>query len=381
MSPLDPTRMLDEIKSWVAIESPTGAAAEVSRLMALVGRQFAAIGFDVRTVPGRNGYGDNLLIQTPWGGDGPGILVLAHLDTVHPLGTLEQHAALPRRGRPRLRARHLRHEGRRLLSLAAARVLAERGTPTPLPIPWVIGADEEVGSPTSRSLIEAAGLRARHVLVTEPARDGGRCVTARKGTARYTIRFHGRPAHSGTRHADGRSAIKEMAHQILALEAMTDHARGVTANVGVVSGGTTFNVVPEHASLLLDIRLPDAEAAKEAVALVEGLRPVDPDVRIDIEGGLVAPALYEDAGDSGAPRPGPAAGPGDRLRAFGRRQRRRQRRQLPRGPAAGAGRAGRRWRRRPHPARAPLDLLAGAARHPAAQAVRDAPLRTIWPAG
>lgn len=289
MSPLDPTRMLDEIKEWVEIESPTGAAAEVSRLMALVGRQFASIGFDVRTVPGRDGYGDNLLIQTPWGGDGPGILVLTHLDTVHPLGTLGSTLPFRIEGDRAYGPGIYDMKGGAFLSLAAARVLAQRGTPTPLPIRWVVGADEEVGSPTSRALIEAAGRHARYVLVTEPARDGGRCVTARKGTARYSIRFHGRPAHSGTRHADGRSAIKEMAHQILKLEAMTDYRRGITANVGVVSGGTTFNVVPEHASLLLDIRLPDAAAAKEAVALVEGLRPVDPDVAIEIEGGLSRP--------------------------------------------------------------------------------------------
>jgi glutamate carboxypeptidase len=289
MSPLDPARMLDEMKSWVLIESPTHAPAEVSRLMALVAGQFRAIGFAVRTVPGERGCGDHLLIESPWGGDGPGILVLAHLDTVHPIGTLGSTLPFRIEGDRAYGPGIYDMKGGAFLSLAAARVLAQNGTPTPLPIRWVIAADEEIGSPTSRGLIEAAGDRARHVLVTEPARDGGKCVTARKGTARYTIRFHGRPAHSGTRHADGRSAVKEMARQILALEAMTDYARGVTANVGVVTGGTTVNVVPEHATLLLDLRVPDAAAAAATVALVEGLRPVDPGVRIEIEGGLNRP--------------------------------------------------------------------------------------------
>jgi glutamate carboxypeptidase len=160
---------------------------------------------------------------------------------------------------------------------------------TPLPVRWLIVADEEVGSPTSRALIEAEGERAKHVLVVEPARNGGKCVTARKGTARYVMRLHGRPAHSGARHQDGRSALRELAHQILKLEALTDYGRGVTVNVGFAQGGTAFNTVPEHAEAWVDVRLPDEAAAALVLPAIE--RPVahDPDLRITVEGGVNRP--------------------------------------------------------------------------------------------
>ncbi|WP_163467280.1 peptidase dimerization domain-containing protein, partial [Haemophilus influenzae] len=113
------------------------------------------------------------------------------------------------------------------------------------PITFLFTPDEEVGSPTSRGIIEEEARKAAFVLVTEPARDGGRIVTARKGVARFVLTTHGRPAHAGARHQDGRSAIREMAHQILAVEGMTDYARGITTTVGLIKGGSAANVTPE----------------------------------------------------------------------------------------------------------------------------------------
>ena len=119
--------------------------------------------------------------------------------------------------------------------------------------------DEEIGSPTTRGLIEEIGRGNRAaVLVTEPAREGGRIVTARKGVGRFEVRLEGRPAHSGARHADGRSAIREAAHQILAIEAMTDYARGITTSVALIGGGTAANVIPQHAWFSIDLRVTSA---------------------------------------------------------------------------------------------------------------------------
>src|SRR5262249_57710494 len=116
-------------------------------------------------------------------------------------------------------------------------------------------ADEEVGSPTSREIIEREARNAKYVLVTEPAREGGKVVTARKGTARFEVRIKGQAAHSGSRHQDGRSAVRELARQILAIEAFTNYALGVTTNVGVISGGSRANVVPEEAVAEVDMRV------------------------------------------------------------------------------------------------------------------------------
>ena len=115
-------------------------------------------------------------------------------------------------------------------------------------------SDEEIGSPTSRALIEAEGQKARFVLVTEPARDGGKIVTGRKGVARFEVFVKGVPAHPGSRPEDGRSAIRELGHIILALDALNDVKRGISVNVGVIRGGTKPNVVAEDAYAEVDLR-------------------------------------------------------------------------------------------------------------------------------
>jgi glutamate carboxypeptidase len=152
-----------------------------------------------------------------------------------------------------------------------------------------------VGSPTSRALIESLARQTRYVLVTEPAREGGKIVTARKGTARFVMRITGAPAHSGSRHQDGRSAVRELAHQILALEGFTDYARGVTVNVGVIGGGTRENVVPEEAFARIDMRVPSPALADEMVARVLGLKAQGEGVTVAVTGGLNRPPYEKSA--------------------------------------------------------------------------------------
>ena len=192
----------------------------------------------IERVPGRNGFADNLIVRNQAAGEGSGIVILSHIDTVHPVGTLRS-ARLPfRRDGDRLYGPGLFDmKGGAYLALEAFRQVA-RAKSAKLPVTYVFTPDEEVGSPTSRHIIEREAKGARYVLVTEPARDGGKVVTARKGVGRFEMKTTGVPAHSGARHQDGRSAIKEMARQILAMEDMTDYARGVTTTVGVIAGGT-----------------------------------------------------------------------------------------------------------------------------------------------
>src|SRR5690606_6342375 len=163
---------------------------------------------------------------------------------------------------------------------------------TSLPVDLVLLPDEETGSHRSRIAIEAFARKSRYALVCEPARaDEGRCVTARKGTGFITVKAHGRPAHAGVQHEKGRNAIEEIAHQVLALQPMTDYKRGVTVSVGLIKGGTTPNVVPEHCEIRADFRLPDPEAAGELRAKVQALRARVPDVTLDVQFELNRPPM------------------------------------------------------------------------------------------
>ncbi len=294
--PFDAQALLAEIREWVEIESPTPDAAAVNRMVDKVEAAGRAAGTRIARVAGRDGFGDHLLLSSPWGAeDEKGILVLSHLDTVHDIGTLAGPLPFRVEGDSAFGPGIYDMKGGALIALAALRHLIGTGRPTRLPVRHLFVSDEEVGSNTSRELIEREAARARFVLVTEPAREGGKLVTARKGTARFDIKVTGRPAHSGARHQDGRSAIKELARQILDLEAMTDYATGVTVNVGVIAGGTRANVVAEHASAAVDMRVPNPEIGDAAVARVLALASHDPDVTVEVTGGLNRPGYEKSA--------------------------------------------------------------------------------------
>lgn len=291
---IDPEEILAGIVEWVSIESPSHDAAAVNRMVDRVEEDMRRLEARIERWPGRNGRGDALIARTPWGEE-PGILVMSHLDTVHPIGTL-QTLAIRRDGDSVFGPGIYDMKGGAYLAYYAYRHLVRTGARTPLKITFLFVPDEEIGSGTTRELIEAEARKAKYVLVTEPARDGGRIVTARKGVANFRLRAVGRPSHAGVRHQDGRSAIREMAHQILALEAMTDYERGVTVSVGTVRGGTTTNVVPQFCEIEVDMRVPDAATGAEMTARVLALKPHDPDVTLEISGGMNRPAFTKDEG-------------------------------------------------------------------------------------
>ncbi len=282
--------ILEGLRAWVEIETPTGHVEGINRLMDLAGAEYAALGATLERIPGRDGQGDHLSITLPW--DGPaetkGVLVLSHLDTVHAVGSL---ATMPFRveGDHAYGPGISDMKGGTYIALRAIRTLIEAGRPTPLPIRVLLTSDEETGSETSQALIERAADQAAYVLVTEPARGGGKIVTGRRGVARYTLTTHGRPAHSGSNHQKGRNAIREMAHQVLAVEAMTDHARGLTLNIGQIRGGTSDNTVPEWCTAGLDVRVESRALYEEIDARLRALAPQTPDVTLAIEGGLNRP--------------------------------------------------------------------------------------------
>jgi glutamate carboxypeptidase len=299
----DTEALLAGINRWVAIESKSGDLTGLAAMMGLAEAEFRAGGMLTERIPGRDGQGDHFRTRAPWGGDGPGVLVLCHLDTVHATGTLKINP--------------IRTEGDRaygpgiydmkgcvFIAMTAASSLIEAGRKTPLPLRFLVVSDEEVGSPTSRHLIESEADNARYVLVVEPARDGGKCVTARKGSGRMILTAHGKASHSGLRHQDGESAILEMARQIVAIEAMTNYDTGLTVNVGLIHGGTGVNVIPDRCTAEIDLRMVTPEQGEAAVAHIRNLKPHNPAIRLEVTGGLNRPpfqksntiaALYEHA--------------------------------------------------------------------------------------
>lgn len=286
---LDADEILEGVIRWVEIETPSYDGEAVNQLVDQVEERMAVLGTKIERTPGRDGFGDILKARTPWGGDGAGILVLSHLDTVHPKGSLEDVLKVRRDGDKVYGPGIYDMKAGAYIAHYALRHLVREGKETPLPITFLYIPEEEVGSPTSRTLIEAEAKKNKYVLVTEPAREGGKIVTARKGVLHFFVSVRGRPAHAGSRHMDGRSAIKEMARQILRFEDFTDYEVGITASVGTVQGGTLINVIPAECKAEVDMRVPDAETAKRIVAEVGGFRPFDPDCELEIEGGINRP--------------------------------------------------------------------------------------------
>jgi glutamate carboxypeptidase len=286
---LDAEEILAGILRWVEVETPSHDGKAVNRLVDQVEQAMSLLGTRIVRTPGRDGFGDVLKARTPWGGDKPGILVLSHLDTVHPTGSIDGVLKVRRDGDKVYGPGIYDMKAGAYIAHHALRHLIREGKETPLPITFVYVPEEEIGSPTSRALIEAEGKKNKYVLVTEPAREGGKIVTARKGVARFCVAVKGRPAHAGARHQDGRSAIKEMAKQILRFEALTDYDSGVTASVGLVRGGTGVNVIPAECTAEVDMRMPDAATAERVVAQVLAFNSFDPDCQVTIEGGLNRP--------------------------------------------------------------------------------------------
>ena len=293
----DPENILEGIRRWVEIETPTDEPERVNGLVTLVAEGYRGLPAHVERVAGHSGCGDHLVARSSWGQDAPGILVLSHLDTVHPTGFIDR---LPFRieGDSAFGPGIYDMKGGAYLAYHAFRQLCASGERSALGVTQLYVSDEEIGSPTSRALIEAEGRKAKYVLVTEPARDGGKIVTGRKGVGRFEVFIKGTPAHAGTRPEDGRSAIRELANVITALDSLNDLKRGITVNVGVVSGGTRPNVIAEEAYAEVDLRVPTLAEADDLVAKILALKSRSQGVSVTVSGELNRPP-YE-KGNAGA---------------------------------------------------------------------------------
>jgi glutamate carboxypeptidase len=305
--------LLDAVRAWVEIESPTNDAAGVNRVADHAEGLLRGIGAAIERTPGRDGYGDILIGRAPGAQDGPGLLLLGHMDTVHQSGTF----AYRREGERAYGPGIYDMKGGNAMAVAALQHLHATGRRPRLPVSVMMIPDEEVGSPTSRAAIEAEARRHRAALVVEPSGEGGKFTVARHGIARWHLRTIGRPAHAGAYHAEGRSAVREMAHHILALEALTDHPRNFFVNIGIVQGGTHENMVPAECAAICYALVPTAAEEAELRAAVDALPRHDADVRTEISPGLGRPpygktpaiqALYDHAAALAAECGLPSAG-------------------------------------------------------------------------
>jgi glutamate carboxypeptidase len=293
--PFDTDKILARLRRWVECESPSYEAAAVGRMADIAAGEIAALGADVTRIPGRQGYGDcvRARLAEPDTGEG-GILFVGHLDTVHPLGTLEE---LPWRQSegccfgPGI----LDMKGGIVIALEALAALKQADIERRLPVTILLNSDEEVGSPSTREWVEAEAARHRYVLIAEPARRSGAVVVGRHAVSRFKLVTRGRPSHAGLRLNEGRSAIQEMAHQIIAIDRLSQP--DCTFSTGVVHGGKWVNCVARECEAeLLSVSTSETAQAR-GLKTLRDLRPSAPGTEVEITPGAVRPFWHASAGD------------------------------------------------------------------------------------
>jgi glutamate carboxypeptidase len=292
--PFDSEAMLAGLRAWVECESPTWDAAAVNRMLDLAAREMAAMGASIELVAGRQGFGGCVQAKFPHAKQGePGILIAGHLDTVHPTGTIEK-LKWRRDGNKCYGPGIFDMKGGNYLALEAIRQLARAAVATPLPITVLFTPDEEVGTPSARDLIEAEARRNKYVLVPEPGRPNNGVVTGRYAIARFNLEATGRPSHAGSTLSSGRSAIREMARQILVIDGMT--SEDCTFSVGIVHGGQWVNCVATTCTgeaLSMAKRQADLDRGVERMLALSG---TSNDVAFKVTRGVTRPVWEPDAG-------------------------------------------------------------------------------------
>jgi glutamate carboxypeptidase len=280
--------MVAHLTQLVEMESPSDHKPSLDRLAAVLAEHASAAGAQSEILR-QNVAGD--IVRARWGDGDGGVLLLCHMDTVWDLGTLAE--------------RPVRVEGDRLYgpgafdmkggivnALWAMRALRELKLMPSRRVTLLITSDEEIGSAASRTLIEAEARAHEVVFVLEPAHPPRASLkTWRKGVGGYRVTATGRAAHAGAAHDEGINAIEELARHVLAIQALTDYAAGTTVNVGVISGGTRSNVVPEQAWAEVDYRVMDMTEAARVDAFMRGLKPQRDGIKLAVTGGLNRPPM------------------------------------------------------------------------------------------
>ncbi|HJU44359.1 MAG TPA: M20 family metallopeptidase [Vicinamibacterales bacterium] len=279
--------LLEFIETLVAIESPSDDRDAVNRCGRELASRLEAIGGTVTAITSTTA-GNHL--RASFGGGDRQVLLLGHFDTVWPVGQL---ARMP-----------LKRDGGRLygpgvfdmkagigLATLATRAVLESGRFEKCRAVMLWTTDEEIGSRTSRALIETEAAKSEAVLVLEPSLPGGALKTSRKGVGQFEIVARGVSAHAGLDPGKGVSAVRELARQIVALDDLQDPAHGVTVTAGIISGGTRANVVPDEARATIDARANTIADARRVDRAMKALQPQIPGARVEVTGGFDRPPL------------------------------------------------------------------------------------------
>lgn len=300
--------MLSLLKQLVEIESPSHDKIAVDRVGFLVAERCRLLGGRVK-VHSNPDHGNNLEVcfspsppvspesrhrkdsdqKLPTGENRRGILLLAHMDTVFPIGTLE-HMPFHEKDGKVFGPGASDMKGGIVVILTALGAALESGN-LRHPVTALFTSDEEIGSDTSRELIIKLASHSSLVLVLEPGMVDGSVKTWRKGVGEYSIVVTGRAAHAGGDHAKGRNAIEEMSRQVLAIQKLTDYDKGTTLNVGVIRGGIASNVVPAECRIEVDLRVMQVAEAERIDSAIRNLKPVLEGARIEVTGGLNRPPM------------------------------------------------------------------------------------------
>jgi len=280
--------IVELIREIVDIESPSHNAQQSRAVVDWVERQALATGAEISVERISVEDGDHVVIRA-FPSDEKPIMLMGHTDTVHAVGTCEKN---PTRidGDKFYGCGIFDMKSGIVLMIEALRFFAATGTRPSRPITILLSCDEEVGSHTGRTLVELEAANAETCLVLEPSA-AGKVKTGRKGTGNYTLRTHGIPAHAGLEPEKGANAIAELARHIDEIHAIQNADLGTTVNVCTVKGGTTSNVIPEHAECEIDVRFSSMAEAERVEAAVKSLTSIDKRVTIELLGAINRPPM------------------------------------------------------------------------------------------
>lgn len=279
--------LLTTLREMVEIETPTLEPERVNKLGEYVQGKLRMLGAEVE-LDRQAERGHNVLGRFGTNQGNEAILMIGHMDTVFPAGTLAQ--------------RPFRVDGDRaygpgtadmksglVIMLAAMEGLARLGLKPARPVTMLFNSDEEMQSRISRPLIEREARKSAYALVFEGTTDIGTYTNSRKASARFTLRASGVAAHAASGLAEGVNAIEELAHQVVAVQRMTDFGTGTTLSVGTIKGGDRPNVIPAHAEAAVSVRAVTTQEMERIEAALLALRPVMPRAGLEVTGGFHRP--------------------------------------------------------------------------------------------
>ncbi|KMJ59531.1 carboxypeptidase [Bacillus sp. LL01] len=252
------TEMLNLLEKLVNIDSGSTSKEGIDKIGSILSKEYRSIGFSVQVIEEER-YGNHLVIQHPMAKE-PRIIIVAHMDTVFPNGTV-QTRPFKVEGERAYGPGVIDMKASQVSILYAMKALIYSRSNAYRDVVLVLNSDEEIGSPSSKSLIESKAEGKEFALIMEPARKDGSLVSARRGKGKYTISVKGRAAHSGIEPEKGRSAIEELAHKVIQLHELNDYSKGISVNVGLIEGGSSVNTVSDSAVAHVDIRIKNRNQA------------------------------------------------------------------------------------------------------------------------